>query len=56
MILYTEKQLQTAYYKFIRKLPVIVRMPTLQQFRRIYEDTIRLQQIEIWVENNQHKL
>ena len=56
MILYTEKQMQKAYYKFIRKLPVIVPMPTLQQFRRIYEDTLRLQQIEIWVENNQHKL
>ena len=56
MILYTEKQLKTAYGKFIRKLPLIVPMPTLQEFRRIYEDTIRLQQIEIWVENNQHKL
>ena len=33
MILYTEKQLQTAYYKFIKKLPVIVPMPSLQEFR-----------------------
>jgi len=56
MILYTEKQLQTAYYKFVKKLPVIVPMPTLQEFRRIYEDTIRLQQIEIWVEGNGDKL
>ena len=56
MILYTERQMQEAYYKFIKKLPVIVPMPSLQQFRTIYEDTLRLQQIEIWVENNQHKL
>ena len=56
MILYTERQMQKAYYKFIRKLPVIVPMPSLQQFRRIYEDTLRLQQIEIWVEGNGDKL
>jgi len=56
MILYTEKQMQEAYYKFIRKLPLIVPMPTLQQFRRIYEDTLKLQQIEIWVEGNGDKL
>ena len=56
MILYTEKQMQKAYYKFIRKLPVIVPMPTLQQFRTIYEDGLRLKQIEIWVDDNGDKL
>ena len=56
MILYTEKQLQAAYYKFIKKLPIIVPMPTLQEFRRIYEDGLKLQQIEIWVEGNGDKL
>ena len=56
MILYTEKQLKTAYGKFIRKLPIIVPMPTLQEFRRIYEDGLKLQQIEIWVEGNGDKL
>ena len=56
MILYTEKQLRRAYYKFIRKLPVIVPMPSLQEFRTIYEDGLRLKQIEIWVEGNGDKL
>ena len=56
MILYTEKQLTKAYGEFIKKLPIIVPMPSREEFRSIYEDTIRLQQIEIWVENNQHKL
>ena len=56
MILYTEKQLSEAYGKFIRKLPIIVKMPTREQFRLIYEDTIKLQQIEIWIDGNSDKL
>jgi len=56
MILYTEKQLSEAYGKFIRKLPIIVEMPTREQFRLIYEESMRLKQIEDWVEWNGDKL
>jgi hypothetical protein len=56
MILYTEKQLSKAYGEFIKKLPIIVPMPSREEFRSIYEDTIKLQQIEIWIDGNSDKL
>jgi hypothetical protein len=56
MILYTEKQLSEAYGKFIRKLPVIVPLPSREEFRLIFEDSMRLKQIEDWVEWNGDKL
>ena len=56
MILYTEKQLDKAYFQFIRKLPVIVALPSREEFRRIFEDTMKLKQIEDWVEWNGDKL
>lgn len=44
MILYTEKQLQTAYIVYVRKLhehnlgnELYVKIPTLEEFRLIYE-------------------
>ena len=44
MILYTEKQLQTAYILYVRKLheynlseSVYIRIPDLEEFRLIYE-------------------
>jgi len=55
MILYTEKQLDRAYFHFIKKLPVIVPLPSREQFRRIFEETMRLKQIEDWVEWNGDK-
>lgn len=56
MILYTEKQLSEAYAKFIRKLPIIVKMPTREQFRLIYEESMRLKQVEDWIDWNGDKL
>lgn len=56
MILYTEKQLDKAYFQFIRKLPVIVPLPSREQFRIIFEDSMKLKQIEDWVEWNGDKL
>ena len=45
MILYTEKQLQTAYIVYVRKLheynlssEVYVKIPTLEEFRPQYEE------------------
>jgi|TARA_R100001198_G_C5177011_1_gene175301 hypothetical protein len=52
MILYTEKQLSEAYGKFIRKLPLVVEMPTREEFRPIYEESMRLRQVEDWLEWN----
>jgi hypothetical protein len=52
MILYTEKQLSEAYGRFIKKLPIIVEMPTREQFRPIYEESMRLKQVEDWIEWN----
>jgi|TARA_B100001094_G_scaffold304400_1_gene333321 hypothetical protein len=52
MILYTEKQLSEAYGRFIKKLPLEVEMPSREEFRTIYEDSIELQRIEEWVEWN----
>lgn len=56
MILYTEKQLDRAYFQFIRKLPVIVPLPSREEFRLIFEDSMRLKQIEDWVDWNGDKL
>jgi len=56
MILYTERQLEKAYIKFIKKLPVIVPLPSKEEFRTIFEDSIKLQQIEDWIEWNGDKL
>ena len=56
MILYTEQQLDRAYFQFIRKLPVIVPLPSREEFRRIFEDSMRLKQIEDWVDWNGDKL
>jgi len=52
MILYTEKQLSVAYGKFIKKLPLVVEMPTREEFRSIYEESMRLKQVEDWLEWN----
>jgi hypothetical protein len=52
MILYTEKQLSEAYGKFIKKLPLVVEMPTREEFRPIYEESMRLRQVEDWLEWN----
>ena len=50
MILYTEKQLQTAYIVYVRKLheynlssEIYVKIPTLEEFRSIYEDAMELE-------------
>ena len=50
MILYTEKQLQTAYILYVRKLheytlssEVYVKIPSLEEFRPIYEAEMELQ-------------
>jgi hypothetical protein len=56
MILYTEKQLSKAYGEFIKKLPIIVPMPTREEFRSIYEDSMRLKQVEDWINWNGDKL
>ena len=44
MILYTEKQLQTAYIKYVRELhkynissKLYIKIPTLEEFRPMYE-------------------
>ena len=55
MILYTEKQLDRAYFHFIKKLPVIVPLPSREHFRRIFEERMRLKQIEDWIEWNGDK-
>ena len=52
MILYTEKQLSEAYGKFIKKLPLVVEMPSREEFRPIYEESMRLRQVEDWLEWN----
>jgi len=56
MILYTEKQLDKAYLYFIKKLPIIVPLPSREEFRIIFEETMRLKQIEDWVHENKDKL
>ena len=50
MILYTEKQLQTAYIVYVRKLheynlssEIYVKIPTLEEFRSIYEEAMELE-------------
>ena len=50
MILYTEKQLQTAYIKYVRELhkynvssKLYVKVPTLEEFRPMYEEEMELQ-------------
>ena len=50
MILYTEKQLQTAYILYVRKLheynlssEVYVKIPSLEEFRLLYEAEMELQ-------------
>tara|TARA_E500000178_G_scaffold20624_1_gene19278 strand:- start:1925 stop:2098 length:174 start_codon:yes stop_codon:yes gene_type:complete len=50
MILYTEKQLQTAYIQYVRKLhehnlnsEFQVEIPTLEDFRFIYEAEMELE-------------
>lgn len=50
MILYTEKQLQTAYIVYVRKLheynlssEIYVKIPTLEEFRLIYEAEMELE-------------
>ena len=52
MILYTEKQLSEAYGRFIKKLTIVVEMPTREEFRSIYEESMRLKQVEDWLEWN----
>ena len=50
MILYTEKQLQTAYIVYVRKLheynlssEVYVKIPTLEEFRPLYEEQMEFE-------------
>jgi len=50
MILYTEKQLQTAYIQYVRKLhehnlnsEFQIEIPTLEDFRFIYEAEMELE-------------
>ena len=50
MILYTEKQLQTAYIIYVRKLheynlssDLYVEIPTLEEFRPMYEAEMELE-------------
>ena len=50
MILYTEKQLQTAYIKYVRELhkynvssKLYIKIPTLEEFRPMYEAEMELQ-------------
>ena len=50
MILYTEKQLQTAYIKYVRELhkynissKLYIKVPTLEEFRPMYEAEMELQ-------------
>ena len=50
MILYTEKQLQTAYIVYVRKLhqynlssDIYIEIPTLEEFRPMYEAEMELQ-------------
>ena len=50
MILYTEKQLQTAYILYVRKLheynlssEVYVKIPTLEEFRPLYEEQMEFE-------------
>ena len=50
MILYTESQLKQAYAYYCRKLPLELPLPSLDEFRDIYEDGLELRMIEEWVE------
>ena len=50
MILYTEKQLQTAYIVYVRKLheynlssDIYIEIPTLEEFRPMYEAEMELE-------------
>ena len=50
MILYTEKQLQTAYIVYVRELhkynisnKLYIKVPTLEEFRPMYEAEMELQ-------------
>tara|TARA_R100000231_G_C5240752_1_gene139695 strand:+ start:55 stop:267 length:213 start_codon:yes stop_codon:yes gene_type:complete len=49
MILYTEEQLQVAYIKYVRELYTLketgldLGIPTLEEFRKIYEDQMELE-------------
>tara|TARA_A100001011_G_C14319917_1_gene850012 strand:+ start:7213 stop:7386 length:174 start_codon:yes stop_codon:yes gene_type:complete len=50
MILYTEKQLQNAYIVYVRRLheynlsdKIYVKIPTLEEFRPMYEAEMELQ-------------
>ena len=50
MILYTEKQLQTAYIKYVREIhkynissKLYIKVPTLEEFRPMYEAEMELQ-------------
>lgn len=50
MILYTEKQLQTAYILYVRELhkynisnKLYVKIPTVEEFRLIYEEQMEIE-------------
>ena len=55
MILYTEAQLKQAYANYCRKLPLILPLPTLEEFRLIFEDVLDLNQLEEWLNNDDNK-
>jgi hypothetical protein len=52
MILYTEAQLKQAYGNYCRKLPLIVPLPSLEEFREIFEDGLQLNEIEEWINDS----
>ena len=52
MILYTEVQLKQAYAHYCRKLPLFLPLPTLEEFRLIFEDGLELNEIEEWLNND----
>ena len=58
MILYTEAQLQHAYIEYIRPMykQSVVVVPTIEEFREIYEEEMRLKQVEDWIDWNGDKL
>jgi|TARA_R110002153_G_scaffold213853_1_gene366399 hypothetical protein len=52
MILYTEAQLQHAYIEYIRPMykQSVVVVPTIEEFREIYEEEMRTQyQDDKWI-------
>jgi|11BtaG_2_1085332.scaffolds.fasta_scaffold02754_4 hypothetical protein len=52
MILYTEAQLKQAYAHYCRKLPLFLPLPTLEEFRLIFEDGLELNELEEWLNND----